>query len=119
MLDGCPNFHRIIDKKITKKYSTYAIKHVYLFYNWNIRTKLEKKLKDSVYKHWRYIKFLSGNNYTISDIATFPWIARHEWHDIGLSQFKNLTRWYNEISRRDAVIKGFSFMNKSELPPKA
>jgi len=61
MLDGCPNFHRIIDKKITKKYSTYAIKHVYLFYNWNIRTKLEKKLKDSVYKHWRYIKFLSGN----------------------------------------------------------
>ena len=64
-------------------------------------------------------KYLSGKNYTISDIATFPWIARHEWHDIGLSQFKNLTRWYNEISKRDAVIKGFSFMNKNELPPKA
>ncbi len=63
-------------------------------------------------------KFLSGNNYTISDIATFPWIARHEWHDIGLSNFKNLTRWYNEISKRDAVIKGFSFMNKDELPPR-
>ena len=62
--------------------------------------------------------YLSGNNYTISDIATFPWIARHEWHDIGLSQFKSLTRWYNEISKRDAVIKGFSFMNKNELPPK-
>ena len=64
-------------------------------------------------------KFLSGENYTIADIATFPWIARHEWHDIGLSQFKNLTRWYNEISKRDAVIKGFTFMNKNELPPKA
>ena len=63
--------------------------------------------------------YLSGNNYTISDIATFPWIARHEWHDIGLSKFKNLTRWYNEISKRDAVIKGFSFMNKNEFPPKA
>jgi len=63
--------------------------------------------------------YLSGNNYTISDIATFPWIARHEWHDIGLSKFKNLTRWYNEISKRDAVIKGFSFINKNELPPKA
>ena len=62
--------------------------------------------------------YLSGNNYNISDIATFPWIARHEWHDIGLSKFKNLTRWYNEISKRDAVIKGFSFMNKNELPPK-
>ena len=63
-------------------------------------------------------KFLSGNNYTIADIGTFPWIARHEWHDIGLSKFKNLTRWYNEISSRDAVIKGFSFMDKNELPPK-
>ena len=62
---------------------------------------------------------LSGDNYNISDIATFPWIARHEWHDIGLSKFKNLTRWYNEISKRDAVVKGFSFMNKNELPPKA
>ena len=64
-------------------------------------------------------KFLSGDNYTIADIGTFPWIARHEWHDIGLSKFKNLTRWYNEISKRDAVIKGFSFMNKNEFPPKA
>ncbi len=63
-------------------------------------------------------KFLSGNEYTIADIATFPWIARHEWHDIGLSNFKNLTRWYNEISKREAVIKGFSFMDKNELPPK-
>ena len=64
-------------------------------------------------------KFLSGQNYTIADIGTFPWIARHEWHDIGLLKFKNLTRWYNEISSRDAVLKGFSFMNKNELPPKA
>ena len=64
-------------------------------------------------------KYLSGDNYTIADIGTFPWIARHEWHDIGLKNYKNLTRWYNEISKRDAVIKGFSFMNKNELPPKA
>ena len=63
-------------------------------------------------------KFLSGDDYTIADIGTFPWIARHEWHDIGLSNYKNLTRWYNDISKRDAVIKGFSFMNKEELIPK-
>ena len=63
-------------------------------------------------------KFLSGNDYTIADIATFPWIARHEWHDIGLAQYKNLTRWYNEISKREAVIKGFGFMDKKEFPPK-
>ena len=63
-------------------------------------------------------KFLAGNDYTIADIATFPWIARHEWHDIGLSKFKNLTRWYKEISKRKAVIKGFSFINENDLPPK-
>jgi len=63
-------------------------------------------------------KFLSGNDYTIADIATFPWIARHEWHDIGLKKYKNLSRWYLEISEREAVRKGFSFMNKDELPPK-
>ena len=63
-------------------------------------------------------KYLSGKNYTIADIGTFPWIARHEWHDIGLKKFQNLTRWYEKISEREGVKKGFAFMNKNELPPK-
>ena len=63
-------------------------------------------------------KFLSGDDYTIADIGTFPWIARHEWHDIGLAKYKSLTRWYNEISKREAVIKGFAFMDKNEFIPK-
>ena len=63
-------------------------------------------------------KFLAGSNYTIADIATWPWIARHEWHDIGLKNFKNLTRWYLEISNREAVIKGYDFMKKGEKIPK-
>ncbi|MBD1167533.1 glutathione S-transferase N-terminal domain-containing protein [Pelagibacterales bacterium SAG-MED09] len=74
--------------------------------------KIAKRIYQELDERLSIKTYLSGNNYTISDIATFPWIARHEWHDIGLSQFKNITRWYNEISKRDAVIKGFSFMNK-------
>jgi hypothetical protein len=62
MLDGTPNFHRMIDRNITKKYSLYAIKHSFFLYNWNIKNKLEKKFKDGVYKHWRYVKFLAGNS---------------------------------------------------------
>ena len=54
-------------------------------------------------------KFLAGKEYTIADIATFPWIARHEWHDIGLKKFKNLNRWYDEISNREAVKKVMIF----------
>ena len=62
-------------------------------------------------------KFLAGDNYTIADIATWPWIARHEWHDIGLKNFKSLSRWYEEISKREAVIKGYDLLkNGSKIP---
>ena len=63
-------------------------------------------------------KFLAGRDYSIADIATWPWIARHEWHDVGLKNYKNLTRWYVEISAREAVIKGYDFMNRGEVIPK-
>ena len=70
---------------------------------------LDNRLKDS--------KFLAGENYTIADIATWPWFARHEWHDIGIKNYINLSRWYQEISNRDAVVKGYSFMDKNlEIP---
>ncbi len=62
-------------------------------------------------------KFLAGDNYSIADIATWPWIARHEWHDIGLKKFKNLTRWYLEISNREAVKKGYEFMKQGDKIP--
>ena len=63
-------------------------------------------------------KYLAGKNYTIADIATFPWIARHEWHDIGLKKFNNLTRWYKNISKREAVKKGYDLSeNGDEIPP--
>jgi len=63
-------------------------------------------------------KFLAGKDFTIADIATFPWIARHDWHDIGLKKFKNLTRWYEEISKRKAVQKGYDLLKKGESIPK-
>ena len=64
-------------------------------------------------------EYLAGDLYTIADIATFPWIARHEWHDIGLKKFKNLTRWYKKIASRPAVQKGFDLLKKNEKIPEA
>ena len=61
-------------------------------------------------------KFLACDDYTIADIATWPWIARHEWHDIGLKKYNNLCKWYNIISERDAVIKGYNFMGAGDIP---
>ena len=62
--------------------------------------------------------FLAGDKYSIADIATWPWIARHHWHDIGLKKFSNLCRWYEIISERPAVIKGYRFMDKASDIPK-
>ena len=63
-------------------------------------------------------KFLAGEDYTIADIATFPWIARHEWHDIGLKKFKSLTRWYEEITKREAVQRGYDLLKRGDKIPK-
>ena len=80
--------------------------------------KIAERIYTELDQRLSFSKFLSGDDYTIADIGTFPWIARHEWHDIGLSNYKNLTRWYNDIAKREAVIKGFTFMNKDEAIPK-
>ena len=80
--------------------------------------KISKRIYEELEERLSQSRFLAGENYTIADIGTFPWIARHEWHDIGLKNYKNLTRWYVEISEREAVKKGFKFMNEDEVPPK-
>ena len=80
--------------------------------------KISKRIYEELDERLSKSRFLACENYTIADIGTFPWIARHEWHDIGLKNYKNLTKWYVEISEREAVKKGFKFMNKDEVPPK-
>ena len=80
--------------------------------------KIAKKLYGDLDERLSVSNFLAGEKYTIADIATWPWIARHEWHDIGLKNFKNLTKWYVEIAKRDAVIKGYDLMNSGSVIPK-
>ena len=79
------------------------------------------KISERIYNELDYrlssSKFLAGKNYTIADIATFPWIARHDWHDIGLRRFKNLLRWYEEIAKREKVKKGYDLLKKGEKVP--
>ena len=75
----------------------------------NIYKALDARLSESNY--------LASDEYSIADIATFPWIARHNWHDIGLEKFKYLENWYTKISKREAVVKGFKFMNEKDFPP--
>ena len=62
--------------------------------------------------------YLAGEDYSIADIATFPWITRHNWHDIGLKKYKHLSKWYEFISDRSAVKKGYDCLNTGEQIPK-
>jgi GST-like protein len=50
-------------------------------------------------------KFLAGE-YSIADIATYPWVWRHEMHHVKLEDFPNVKRWYDNISERPAVKRG-------------
>ena len=79
--------------------------------------RIAKRIYEDLDERLAQSKYLAGENYTIADIATFPWIARHEIHDIGLKNFKNLSRWYLDISKREAVIKGYDLLKRGEAVP--
>ena len=61
---------------------------------------LDRRLGDNVY--------LAGDQYSIADIATYPWTARHDFHSIDLADFPNVKRWAAEIAARPAVKKGMA-----------
>lgn len=84
----------------SKRYSDKAV-HLYGV--------LDKRLGESPY--------LAGNEYTIADIATWPWISRFEWQEMDLAAYENLCRWYREIAERPAVQRGYVVPHKvTDIP---
>ena len=51
--------------------------------------------------------YLAGE-YSIADIATYPWVARHDGHNVKLEEFPNVKRWFEVISQRPAVKRGMA-----------
>jgi len=80
--------------------------------------KIAKRLYGELDERLNSSKYLAGNDYTIADISTWPWMARHEWHDIGLKKYKSLTRWYLDIASREAVKKGYDPLKSGSVIPK-
>jgi GST-like protein len=60
---------------------------------------LNKRLADNEY--------MAGSEYTIADIATWPWISRFEWHTVDMNEYPHVVRWYKAIAARPAVEKGY------------
>ena len=68
---------------------------------------LDNRLKDRQY---------ICDEYSIVDIATWPWISRFEWQQMNLSEFPDLRRWYIDIANRPAVQRGYGVPAKLEVP---
>jgi GST-like protein len=69
---------------------------------------LDKQLKDNEYM---------AGDYSVADIATWPWISRYDWQTIDLNQYPNVKRWYVAVANRPAVQKGYHVPKKvQEIP---
>jgi GST-like protein len=66
-----------------------------------------KRLYGVMDRHLSNKQFFS-EEYSIADIAIYPWVARHEWHRVELAQFPHVQRWYGTIGARPAVVKGMA-----------
>ena len=60
---------------------------------------LDRRLKEA--------EHLAGE-YSIADIATYPWVSRHEWQDVVLADFPSVKRWFDALSARPAVARGMA-----------
>lgn len=54
------------------------------------------------------VPYLGGAVYSIADIASFPWVSRHEGQGIDLDAFPNVARWHDELADRPAVARGMA-----------
>ena len=81
----------------------------YLNENKRIYGVLDRRLGECAY--------LAGDEYTIADVATFPWIARWDWQTMDLNDTPNIKRWYLELAARPAVQRGFNIPSKVQDIP--
>ena len=59
-------------------------------------------------KHLANTPYLAAGEYSVADIATYPWVSRYEWHQVDLNQFPNVKRWFDAIAKRPAVVRGMN-----------
>jgi len=70
-------------------------------------TKETRRLYSVLDRRLMHAAFLA-EEYSIADIATYPWVARHEWHKVELVDFPHVKRWFDTISARPAVVRGMA-----------
>jgi len=60
--------------------------------------------------------FIAGDDYTIADIAAWPWVARHEFQTVDLNDYPNVLAWYLRLAQRPAVLAGWAVPVPDDVP---
>jgi GST-like protein len=94
MLGQAHHFRRFAAEKIPYAIDRYSAEAKRLY------GVLEKQLEKGEY--------VVGNDYSIADIAIYPWTQRYEWQGIDLKEFPNVARWCASLAARPAVAKGMA-----------
>lgn len=63
-------------------------------------------------------EFVAGSEYSIADMAIYPWIVSHKWQSQNLEDFPNVLRWFDHIQNRPATVKAYELVAKVN-PPKS
>ena len=75
-----------------------------------------KRLYGVLDRHLANRAYLAGADYSVADIATWPWISRFEWQGVHIPDYPNVLRWYREVAARPAVIRGYSVPTVAAIP---
>ena len=70
-------------------------------------TKETRRLYGVMDRHLQKNEYLT-HDYSIADIATYPWVARYDWHKVDLNDFPAVKRWFDHIGARPAVQAGMN-----------
>jgi GST-like protein len=70
-----------------------------------------KRLYELLENRLGKLQFLGGDEYSIADIATFPWTRQHDAHGVKWEDKPNLKRWFEAISERPAVQRAIEKVN--------
>ncbi|MFD1195998.1 glutathione S-transferase N-terminal domain-containing protein [Seohaeicola saemankumensis] len=87
--------------------------HVFLKFNRGLSQPAEERFAKEAQRLYGVLDrqladhdYVAGD-YSIADMAIFPWAARHDWHEVDLTAFPNVLRWYRQLAERPAVQRGY------------
>lgn len=99
--------------------------HHFSHFNSGVSDYAEKRFRDEANRLYGVLdKRLEGrdyivDDYSIADMACWPWAARYEWHKVDISAYGNVREWYNRIKARPAVQRGYQVPKESGPIPEA